>query len=250
MTTEVNNYRLYCITESAYVSVWGTVEPTKCPNDSSHNIDTNSTVIVQTISTSTVKVEEDSDGYFESENIEINVPAGSPGDITTYDITWPMNVTLWKTLLTPTNDMIGDTLNVLASPETTLGVITSSTSIGSTTIPVNSTVTENIYRGFLVTLDDGVNKNVCGRCINVDKAAGTISFETATTSAYTTGAQVKISIYVLKDIRIIDTKTIEIGDKGFKGKNIPAGMIMRIYYTNNSGTAKTFFWRPEIYNRG
>ena len=152
--------------------------------------------------------------------------------------------------MTPTADMVGDSVSVLAAPETTVGVLTSISGTGATGVYVNSTVTDNIQRGFLVTLDDGVNKDICGRCTSVDALTGIITFQTPTVHDFAIGTPVKISIYVLDNIQLIDTNTIDIGSKGFKGKMIDAGTILRIYYTNNSGTSKTLYWRPEYYARG
>ncbi len=59
-----------------------------------------------------------------------------------------------------------------------------------------------------------------------------------------------MSIYIIKDLYITDTDRIPIGRKGMKGKIVPQGKIIRVYYTNNSGTAKTLRWRPEYYNNG
>ena len=247
MATEVNKYRILCTTESDYVYTWDEIEPTVCPNDAGHTIDSSSITIIETISTNTFKAEENSDGYFETSMITVNVSSGTPGDIVEHDVSWPMTVLLWRTLLTPTADMIGDSISVLAAPETTVGVLAAPVSIGDTTFTVNSTVTDNVWRGFLITIDDTVNKDVVGRCTAVDALAGTISVETPTSFAFSPGIPVKISIYVMKDIYIADTNTIDIGTKGFKGKTVDIGTILRIYYTNNSGTAKTVRWRPEYY---
>jgi hypothetical protein len=161
-----------------------------------------------------------------------------------------MNVLLWRTLITPTTDMIGDSMSVVASPETTIGVATATVNIGDTVLYVNSTVTDNIWRGFLVNLFDGVNKDFLGRCTAKDAGAGTITVQTAPTHSFAPGSAVQIGVYTLKDIHISDTSTIDIGTKGFKGKTITAGMKLRVLYTNNSGTSKTLRWRPEYYNLG
>lgn len=250
MSETVYKYRCYCNTELAYVYTWATSEPTVCPNNNTHSIDTNSIAIVETVSTTTVKASEDSDGYFETGHIVMNIPSGAPGDVTEHDVTWPMDVILWRTLITPTTDMVGDEVSVLASPETIVGVVTAPVSIGNTTLTVNSTVTDNVERGFLITLYDGVNKNVLGRCTAVDKIGGTITVQTATTNSFAPGTPVKISIYTLNGVHFIDTNTIDIGLKGMKGKMITSGLILRVYYTNNSATAKTLYWRYESYARG
>jgi hypothetical protein len=248
MTTDVNKYRVWCETESAYVYTWDTVEPTVCPTDSGHTINTSLNTVVETVGTTTVTASEDSNGYFLSETITIDIPTGTPGDVTEHDVVWPMPIKLWRSLLIPADNLIGDVINVMASPETTVGVLTAPVIIGDRTINVNSTVTDNVWRGFLITIDDTVNKNVCGRVTNVDKVGGTITFETATTNAFAAGVPVKISIYILKSLKILNNETMDIGLKGIKGKRIDVGTILRIYYTNNSGTSKELNWRIEVYS--
>ena len=242
-------YKLYCVDESRVVEVWTDIPPTECPNSSVHTIDLDS-VRPSTQYKDVFLAAENSDGYFETTHIEMNVPSGTPGDITEHDVSWPMNILLWMTLLTPTADMIGDLITVLAAPETIVGVVGALVNIGDTVLTVNSTVLENTMRGFLITIDDGVNKDVVGRCINIDGNTSTITVDTPTTYSFAPGTPVKISIYLLKGIYISDSNVIGIGSKGFKGKQVPAGTILRVYYTNNSGTAKTFRWRPEYYNLG
>lgn len=248
--TTVNKYRIWCNTEADYVYSWSETEPTTCPTDPAHSINTSLTTIVDTVETSRVIVEDYTVGYFETSHVVMNIPVGTPGDIEEIDIEWPMDILLWRTILKPTSDMIGDFITVVAGPETTIGVAAATVNVSDTTISVNSTVTDNIWRGFLVTLDDTVNKDVCGRCTDVDKIAGTISFQTATANSFAAGTPVKISIYVLDAIELIDTDSIDIGLKGIKGKTLSKGTKLRIYYTNNSGTSKTLRWRIEYYNNG
>ncbi len=223
--------------------------PTVCPNNSVHEIESSSVKIAGSYS-DIAKVEEYSDGYFETSHVVMNIPSGTPGDITEHDVSWPMNFLLWKTLITPTSDMIGDLITVVASPETTVGVLTQTVNIGDSTFNVNSTVTDNTWRGFRIVLDDTVNKEVLNRCSAVDSVNGTISTTATTSQSFAAGSAVKIGVYVLKDINVTDTQTIEIGAKGIKGKTIPANMILRVYYTNNSGTSKVLKWRVEGYNTG
>lgn len=246
----VNQYRVWCTNPPAhYEYAWGTSPPTVAPSDGSP-INTALTTIIDVISNNNVVAEEMSTGDFETTHITMNISSGSPGDITTYDVTWPMDILLWKTDLTPNSAMVGDTITVMAAPETTIGALTASVSAGATILPVNSTVFAYLVRGYVVTLNDGVNKNVLGRCIAKDTVNNTITVETATTNSFAAGTPVQMSIYVLKDIYIGDTNVISIGLKGMRGKVVPAGTILRVYYTNNSGTAKTFRWRPEYYNNG
>jgi len=243
-------YQIYCKSEKKIIKEWSLTPLTKCPNSINHEVDLDSSKIDEGYN-NTIIAQEASDGYFETTHVNMSIPDGTPGTVTEHDVSWPMDILMWRTLLTPLSDMIGDQLSVLAGPETTVGIVTSLVNIGDTVINVNSTVIANTIRGFLITLNDGVNKDVLGRCTAVDTGASTITVTTPTTHSFAAmTTPVKISIYLLKDIDITDTKVIDIGSKGFKGKNLPAGTILRVYYTNNSGTAKTFKWRPEYYNLG
>jgi hypothetical protein len=50
--TIVQNWRLYCDTENAWVTMWSAEEPTTCPHDpSGHSIDTSKTVSLETAGT-------------------------------------------------------------------------------------------------------------------------------------------------------------------------------------------------------
>lgn len=56
MTTEVNYFRYYCNTESNYVYKWDTVNPSQCPNNNTHTIDSNSITIIDTVKTNDVSI--------------------------------------------------------------------------------------------------------------------------------------------------------------------------------------------------
>ncbi len=43
-----NKYRIWCVTEAAYIYEWATAEPTDCPNDAGHTIDATQTTITET----------------------------------------------------------------------------------------------------------------------------------------------------------------------------------------------------------
>ena len=45
----LNRYRIWCSTENAYVYEWAETEPTDCPNNNGHTIDTNLTTIIDTL---------------------------------------------------------------------------------------------------------------------------------------------------------------------------------------------------------
>ena len=56
MATLIHKYRVWCDTESAYVETWDETEPTDCPNNNAHSIDTTKTSVLEEASTSIVDV--------------------------------------------------------------------------------------------------------------------------------------------------------------------------------------------------
>ena len=249
MSTNLNYYRIWCVTENAYVTMWGTDMPTKCPNDTSDTIDLDSITIVETMNINKFIAEENTNGYFETTNFINEIPSGNAGDITTYDITWDSDITLWKTILSVDTTMVGDEIKVVAAPETTVGAITSQIEIGNTIINVTSTAIQYMFRGCECVLDDGVNKHVTS-IIEKNSDLGTVTIKNPSPYSYSTGTLIKMGIYVIKYIKLINLDPVEIGGKGIKGKDIKKGTVLRIYYTNNNGSSKTVYWRPEYYNNG
>ena len=64
--TTVNHYKLWCSTENAYAYTWGTSPPTTCPHDTSHTVDTNTTVITESVSPNLVTIQAPSYGTNDS----------------------------------------------------------------------------------------------------------------------------------------------------------------------------------------
>jgi len=242
-------YKLFCLSERQVVRKWATSPPTQCPNNSTHKIELDSVREDEKFE-GIVKASENSDGDFETTHITMQIPPGNVGDVSEHDVNWPMDILLWVTYLTPNNDMIGDEITVLADPERQVGGIIAPVNVGDTVLHVDPGAFAHIQRGYLVTLNDGSNKDVLGRIVALDSAAGTVTVENPTSFAFSPGTQFQRSVYVLKDIYVFTTETVRIGEKGFKGKLVPSGVNLRVCYKNNTGTAKTFRWRPEYYNMG
>lgn len=249
--TSVNKYRLWCIEENTFTYAWNTEEPTICPNyHTDRSIDTSKTAIIETITQESLKVEEPSEGFFQSTSVKIIVP-GTTGTTCNHDLIWPMNVLLWRTELNTRLDMVGDDISVLASPEKIIGILTSQGNIGDVIINVTDTVTNNVIRGFELVLDDGINKCNLGMITTIDKDNDTVTVTNPLTFQFTPGTLVKLNLYIVKDYHIDNpTNKVSFGDKGFKGKLLPANTLVRFKYTNNNGQAKDVYWRVEYYNQG
>ena len=79
MSHIVNQYRLFCISDNKFEYTWNTEEPTLCPTDTSHTIDTSSITVVNVLENETIKIREESiptGGNFRCEQHSSAISAG------------------------------------------------------------------------------------------------------------------------------------------------------------------------------
>lgn len=243
-------WRVYCIHESVYVITYDVNIPTLCPNNHiDRTIDTSKTRLLNYVSQNKVTVEEPTSGNYQATTYGVNVPAGLAGDITTYDVVWPMDIDLWKVTLMTDANINMDTINVIVGPETTIGVLTQDAFIGDTLINITgATFSTPITTGAEIILYDGVNKNDMGRIINLDADNFQITCETSLTNNFLAGTLLKINFYMLKNYTLaLPNYEYKLADKGFRYKKIPANTISRIYMTNSDGAQKNICFNIEYY---
>ena len=252
MTSKIVYYwRVFCQTENAYVFVWSETEPTVCPNDPvNHTIDSSQTTIVQQISDSFIRIQEETtptQGLYRFQGYEYAIPSGTPGDVTVIDVTWPRGITMLNGDFDATSDHVGDEIDADAAPQSPIGYITQDVAINDTIIHVSATVFEHMSTGFIVTLTDGVNTVDLGECLSKDTVAGTITVETPSSVAFAaaTPTYIKITAHVVNNLKVRIARLYAFAKKRRGGKTFPAGVPFRIYYKNNSGVAKSFGFNLE-----
>lgn len=244
--TTVYHYQVYCVQEAKYVETWGTTAPTLCPNNHADRT-INNVAIIEIVTKNTVTVEEPSTGYFQTESIIFDIPSGISGEETSHEVKWPMNILMWKSILSVDASSIGDIFSVVADPEKIVGVITQELTSGNNVISTNVALVGALATGFeLLLTSNGTTQNM-GRVTHLDKVNGTITLENNATSTFPAGSIIKINVYIAKNINIFKENDLTIGEKGFKGKIIDANTILRVNYKNNTGTAKKMIWRVEYY---
>lgn len=242
----VNNYRVYCNTESAYVTYWNTIALNVCPNNNTHSVDTNSISIINIVGEQTVDIKEESiptGGFFRSESMAVTVPANT---IYTWDTSWRYPITALQVSFVTGEALRGDNINCLIAPNTICGILTTGVSSGSTSVTVNSTVTTNIKTGFLCTITNGINTSELGEVISVNKNNNTLITSNSIGNSFSAGAYVMLSIHNIKNFEITDPNTYIIGSGKIGGSYVPANTIIRLKYNNKSLTdEKRFVWSFE-----
>ena len=232
MSVIVNKYRIWCVTENAYVYGWSETEPTTCPNNTSHTIDETKTTIDASVEEGVVEIKEENTptgGHYRALGVTFDAPNG---ETTEHDFSIPYAISLLSATI-PTNDLSsGDVAAFDVSPDTLIGSITSDVTIGDTVINVSSTVIDNISVGRCLILDDGVNYE---RHVVTALSSDTVTIDVGTTYGYAavTPTYCKMSVCMSHNIEISRGSRVVLGESKIGGSYIPANTTMRISYTNN-----------------
>lgn len=252
--TSVNYYKIFCITENKWVNSWATEPPTTCPNNTADTIIPNSATIENTISESTINVEETAPGFFQSTFIELNIP-GSIGD-SVHNITFPMDVFINQTGILATTDMLNDKLNIIVSPNTPIGAVISQGNIGDNVVTITPATFNTAYiaKGIniiLILMDSSGNTiymHDAGRIIGFNKSIYQITIENPLTSVCSIGTLLLMNLYITKNVVLkLAPHEYIFGRKGLAKKVLPANTISKIIYTNNNGLAKTIYLTMEYF---
>jgi len=242
--TEVNQYKIYCTSDSKWECVWGTDPPTTCPTNTAHTVDANSVSIVKTIGDPIITVKEEetpTGGHFAAETIVID--AGN-FETKVQDIFWPIPINVLEIIVHPTIGMDNDTISVDIAPNTTVGVLTATGATGATVLNVSSTVTDNIEIGFHCCLAGHTGAMaMLGRVLNVDGPNGQITTEFPITEwdFAPSLTAVQQDIYMMYKHELpVSAVPFHVGGSKIGASYIPANTTIRCTYNNSSTGAKHF----------
>lgn len=249
MSTSVNKYRIYCITESDWVESWGTIAPTVCANDTNHTINSNSTQLMETIAQNEVFVNTEriaTGGNFRTICYMREIPASAIGDLFTFDITYKYPINLSLVSFRSDVNASGDTIYADAAPETIVGAITTN-SLGTTNVlNVTSTVIDNVKVGFHCTLNTGVTSYDLGECYEVNTLDNTVTVDRVPVETILAGTYFTMSLRNISDYVLSNNQSKILGTGKIGASYIPANTILRITYQNNNGESKRFYIDNEF----
>lgn len=242
-TPPIYEYRIYCVTESAWKSYYGPTAPTVCPTDTTHTINPQSAQELQligpnaTVSTDSAPV----DAHFQLKTIKMLIPAVSvvPA-IVTKTMTFPYNTYIWELSVANAAINITDELSIGLGTDTAIGGLTASVAAGATVIPVSSTVFDYSRRGDEIAITDGTNIDRPGIIVAMDKTAGTITTEFPLANAYGPGSGLLFTIYVVRNYVFSNGDSLNLGRKGLQSKLIPAGVQVKFTYVDNTPSTQDY----------
>ncbi len=240
MNRTINNYRFFCNTENAYVTVWNPDNPTVCPNNKQDHIDQDSITIIDSINSTTVNISQsngDVNDNYHTESRRIFIPANQT--ITT-DIVYQYNISVLTINWTSTSEHTGDILKCYIAPNTTIGVITQKVNTGDTILHVSPTVFKYLQVGYYINLTNGQQSINLGKCILLDNVTNTIKVSIPANNSIKPGSYLQMTIQNV-DWIFGPADQIRLANKHLQTSHLPAGTKVRIEYQNNSNVDK-YFW--------
>ncbi len=148
--TTLYKYRIYCITDSKYEYIWAETEPTTCPTNTAHTIDSNSITIVETREPEEIKIKEEitpTGAHFAATTIKINAIQNT---ITSSTISFPFPISALSIEFVTTTDHYEDIINMVTGKDTIIGNIVANVS------PATAWTSQNYTEGQTVTYNSKV----------------------------------------------------------------------------------------------
>lgn len=235
--TPIFEWRVYCILAGLFVSYYGPTAPTYCPIDITDTINPDSISIVRELESQIKQITDANPdtARFQTSSVVVDIPAMSDASsIINKDVSFPFDMYLWQLSISNTQVNMLDTLSIQVSPNTIIGLTTTTTAPGATQLNVSSTVVENLLRGMEIGITDGVNTEYPGMVIELDPNNNSLKNSAPVTNGYAAGSYITTSTYPIRNLRADYTNYVTIGSKGLKYSLIPANTIVRIIYTDNT----------------
>lgn len=240
-------YLIPCITEEKCVySGYVDSVPTTCPNDTSHTIDPDGIIIAKTLAEKTVVVNQATDttigGFYRNDYFSFEARAKTD---TIYDISYPYNINILLATYIITEENIGDTLNMCAVPDVICGTTSKEIKEGDTTLIISSSHAQ-LNPGFNLKITNEDYTEDLGEIKSFDTKSGVITFTNPIIRSFPEKSVLKMTIYRVKNLKIVNTNNVVIGKKKLNGVGLPANKIMRLIYTNNDERDKFFNFSLEF----
>jgi hypothetical protein len=143
-------YRIHCSTTDTDEFVWGEEEPTLCPINTAHTIDTSKTTIVDKRDSNQVEIKQESTpthGRFSTRSLVVNALKNATSSAS---IVWPyFNITPLTAEYTTDARHEGDLISMIVGKDIIIGVLTVATTVNTTNITAWSS--QNYTVGQIIT---------------------------------------------------------------------------------------------------
>jgi hypothetical protein len=263
--TTVNKYELYCIDEQQFVSSWGTTPPTKCPNDTSHQVNPDSVNIVGGVSENVVSIDSvntppGADATSGTYKYDCIVMTCNPNAITTYDLVEPIPMCINAVEFSILEQNCGDVVSTTVSPDTLIRnpitgmpiTTTQQISANTKTFTVPSYILTYLTRGYYLKLmDDSDSNNIIinelEQIVSTNATNSTVTTKSATSHTFPIGSKILIERRIIDQFHLNRPESHMFGSTIIGSSYVPANTVTQIAYKNNTSETKKFVVYYEYY---
>lgn len=246
MSPTLLKWRIYCNTESTWTYGWleeSHGPPVKCFNDTTHDVNLQSSLIIDSKYDMEVSVLEErikTQGNFRSQGFKFEIPA-----VPLYKkiVDLPYHINLFNMSYEVNTENLGDVMEGFYEPGY-IGSITADVSPSSTVIPVDGLTISLINIGYilkLIRVSDNHTEEL-GEILNIDKINNTLTVEVPTTQDFIIGDNLGILVNGFKDIYLQLLGRFKMGDTKIGGTYVESNGKLYLDYYNNNSTAKSFYF--------
>lgn len=245
MSNTVNQYRLFCTSEGTNVYTWNTSTPTNCPNNNTHQINTNSITVVDTVSNLNANIVQavGTGSSYQCYSYMLTIP---PNQTVFQKYSWPINVNIMTINFTTIESQFGDIIETFIAPHSTIGVITQNINIGDTTFHATSTFGKYLKLGYLIEITNGSQLIILGMCTSIDLTTNTFTTEIPANLFMALGCHLQITIQNIKFI-IGHGDNTKLATKHIGSSFLPANINVALQYQNNSNALVKFVFYFECF---
>lgn len=195
-----------------------------------------------------LKIEEENNdtktkGHFRSQGFSVTAAANSD---TIHDFTFPYDIAPLVIKFKSAETHRGDILNLQIAPNVIVGVATQNIISGNNYFYVTPSSLDYLNIGYTCSVTDGATTNILGDIIDIDYSSSKITTNIAFTDNFNVGSYVRMTVMPMVNYIISEPGEHTVGDSKIGASYIPKNNIIRLIYTNNSNSSKTFVWQTEM----
>ena len=235
--TDVNRYRMKCVTEDAIVYRWESASdpaPTTCPNDTGHTVDQDSIVIVEQnieeVQTVTIKqwgCVDHTTAVSQERGVYATTADGVNPTIVRFSFEYPVDILGGSIFFN--NAEYGDYGYALGriKDDSSIGTVTANADADQAVVEVSDAVIANVKHGYWVKIGTEDKEYVIK---SVDAVAKTLTLTENLTVAKSTDDPVRMRIVWCDKVPIHANELYEFGDKVFEPTAFPTTMEIECRY--------------------
>jgi hypothetical protein len=241
----INFYQFYCSTEQAFIQIYSNTPPSSCPNGSSHSIVTNTIITlpppVTPILIKQNNIEKGNNNY-RVESKSFSIPANTIGS---QIFTWPIDINVLTVNFSTDSTQTGDIINAYIAPNTTVGVLTSPVSAGSTIFNINPNTLNYLNIGYNANITNGTQNNNLGMVTSIDTTNLSITTQNSCSNPFIIGDYMQMTVQNICNFELGAPTLYAFGKKNILASHVPKNTPIQMTYQNNSSSIKKFVFYIE-----